>query len=225
MKTAQDRTPNPFQQQIGIDPGNRFDELKELSSLYEMAVDSSVKEIQDTKDEYDRLLKTFDSKHSYSWVARLDHVPEIMCCSCFGPEMDFTGRILQDVSDLGNRMEPITLSIIPGGTEGFIVFQWLGNTKGPSYDLVRSFADLEDERKGDAIVRLALTHSENVFISPTWWDNLDSNEQKDLSDLMVSGFTGDGHHRSFLNDTGKSCVEWRIQGITINLPIGDGESS
>ena len=61
-----------------------------------------------------------------------------------------------------------------------LILGWLGSG-GPPESFAFSYLRLPVEEKPNAAVRLALEHSENTYIRPSWWNNLPETDQDSVT--------------------------------------------
>lgn len=134
----------------------------------------------------DRLLSGSRDGFHFAML-RCDRILPILGCGAFHPEFDFAGNTLQRLGKRDVAYDRMTLTVTAYGEETIICFGWIGSNDGPARQLVDSFLAIDEERKADAILRLLLVHSENIYARPSWWDSLEPDVQESLYALAFSG--------------------------------------
>lgn len=103
------------------------------------------------------------------------------------PEYSFTGTRLQNLSDLTRTAEHVTMTLTVGSNYSVVVFAWAGDGNESALRFTESFLQVPDAQKADALVSTALELTENVYISPVWWNSLAPETQQPLLQLMPNG--------------------------------------
>lgn len=94
----------------------------------------------------------------------------IACSGGFFPEFDFQANKLQDLSDKRAHMNKLWVNVIPRtDCRTDLVFLWR-KKHTISKQFVKSFEEIPNNRKGDALVWLVFGQFENLVIAPTWWN-------------------------------------------------------
>jgi hypothetical protein len=154
---------------------------------YASGLKSGMHGIDAWKQEYDERLASGDRSGFSYFVLRFDRVLPIVSCGAFYPEYDFTGRALQRLSRNTYTFEHLSLSVTTFAGRTVAFFGWLGDDAGPAGRFVASFRALPDERKADALIRLAFEHLENIYLTPSWWEALSPERQATLTRVARSG--------------------------------------
>jgi hypothetical protein len=94
-------------------------------------------------------------------------------------EFDFKGNKYSDLWDLRNTAELLSHSIMATEKGGAIVFTWLTDERSPQ-SIVSTFADIDDEDKGDIFAQYCFLNCENTYFSRKWWDALSLSRQEQL---------------------------------------------
>jgi len=158
-----------------------------------------LRDLTEAKSAYDdALLHKSYEKLSY-YVVTLEHALPIVWTVGFTPEIDFHGNRLQSLDNVEMFVDHLTCSVLMTATGSAIVFAWLAEKNGASTALINSLDRIKTHQLSSAIVRLIFEHGENVFFSPSWWNDLDdrtkttiarhANSTTDKSDhcLMLDG--------------------------------------
>ena len=171
----------------------------------------AIRDLEWHKNAYDRDLRT-SNFGAIEWVCiELSSTPDLACSGLCHPDYDFAGKKLQDLSDLKTRMELVTFSVIPTDQGGAIVFAWHSTSGRTGWQLVASLGALDNSLLPHAIVRFAFSYSDNLCLSPAWWDSLPADARNALqrrSFVAASpDFPADG---TWLLDDGLRLVNWPV---------------
>ena len=180
--------------------------------------DRGRRDTETIKASYDNALLAKDYSAVRYYVVRFKEVPDVLCCSGNFPMFDFDGNSLQRLLD-NNLPDHVTFSIIATDAGGAVIFSWLGDCPC-SERLVKSLHKLPDADTGDAIVRHAFEYSENIYMSPTWWEALDEPKKMNLrrrstkaADVMFE------RKNNCLMHDGFNYVKWTVTGREGNLTL------
>lgn len=174
--------------------------------------------VETIKNSYDNALLCNDHSAIHYYVIRIKEVPDVLCCSGNFPIFDFEGNTLQRLLD--NKLpDHVTFSIIASDAGGAVVFSWLGDCPC-SESLVKSLHNLPDTDIGDAVVRHAFEYSENIYMFPTWWDNLDRSNILALRRRSTkAGNVTIKRENDCLVDDGFNYVNWTVTSRESNLTL------
>jgi len=168
------------------------------------------------KTTYDTALRAEDFSDVYYYVVRLSTTPDFLCGATHMPDIDFTGRVLQDIGDTSIIVDHLTFSLIATESGGAIVFSWHGKSD-IAEQFVKSLDALSDYELPHAIVRFTFEYFENVFVSPNWWKGLDGTTQRRLLQRQWAGLPATGRTDDCLIDDGLRVVNWIIASRETNL--------
>jgi hypothetical protein len=192
--------------------------LQRLLNAIQKGFEQGAEDAETIKAFYDRALLAKDFSDVRYYVVRFKEVPDVLACSGNFPTFDFAGNRLQTLIELNKLPDHVTFSIIATDTGGAAIFSWLGE---PPYSerLANSLHELPDVEFGDAIVRFAFEHCENIYMSPIWWDTLDEEAKRALRQRMTNAadVTVERKHSCLLHD-GYDYVKWTPTERETNLP-------
>lgn len=143
-------------------------------------------DIERTKTAFDSMLMTGDRSGFHFLAIRFDGLLPMVGCAAFQVEQDLDGNQLQRLGHGTAPFEVITVTVTAFQGRTVALLAWIDDGDGPAAKLAASFAKLTDDRKADALLRLLLVHSDNLYLRPSWWDGLDE-EAKDalVHDVMA----------------------------------------
>ncbi len=185
--------------------------FQESSISMEIGTESGLKSLEKIKESYDQYLIDNDYSNVKYYIIKIRQVPEIMCSSAKYPVYDFQGNKLQDLSDLSTELDSFTFSIFASDTGGVIVFAWINENHGACTNFVKSLDCFTDDDIPHAIFRFSISYFENIYFSPTWWENLERNDKEYIHNRFVEVAHPMLPYRDdFLVDDGKRLIAWEV---------------
>jgi hypothetical protein len=124
-----------------------------------------------------------------SWGSGSNRVLPIVACCAFHPQFDLQGNLLQQLARDGPEYEHIALTVTVFDGHTIVVLGWIGSQDGPAHALKASYQKVADDRKADALIRLLLIHTENLFLQPSWWKGLPATKKDSAMAMARSGTT------------------------------------
>lgn len=145
-------------------------------------------------------------------IIKIRNVPEILCSTCFAPEFDINGNILQDLL-INDPLEYLTFEIFTDNNHGIIHLCWYDN-----FEYCKRFADSIKNCTDipNTIVKLALGISENHAFRISWFDSLSILKKKGLMNLMMANipsFPEMKINTNYIFNDNKQYVNWTVEEI------------
>ena len=147
--------------------------MQKFLTAFEDGTEAGLFGIKSHKADYDNVLLSKDFSTVRSYSIHLERPPDIMCSSGLFPTVDFSGRALQDLSDLEVLPKLISFSSFASEKKGAIVFSWLAGSDDTCIPFIMSLHQISDVDLPNALVRFFFESTENLHLSPDWWDGLD----------------------------------------------------
>ncbi len=191
----------PLQEQASI---QRF--ISTMKQPYEV----SLRDAEKNKKALDTMLQTKNYNDVRSYIVTFKNVPDILCAAAHYPQYDFTGRLLQDLSNYDITLCPISFSLIPTEKGGAFVFSWIQKDNSICEPLAASLDDLPDDQITHAIVRYVFEFCENHYLHPDWWEALSSNDKKRVTDRVQCAASPAQRLASCLTDDDLRLVSWTV---------------
>ncbi|MCY4465355.1 MAG: hypothetical protein OXE46_07445 [Chloroflexi bacterium] len=147
------------------------------------------------------------------YAIEFNSVPEIMCSGATYVIYDFDGNMIRN----SMREEPfdiITLTLLPfGNGHGVAVFAWYGRSN-VNRKFIKSLHKVPKRDIPNILVRFLFYNFENMFFSPTWWDNLPETAKGNLLNLFEYRAFHNTEPEPFydLRPDGNSYVNWNVVG-------------
>ncbi|SNT68294.1 SEC-C motif-containing protein [Amphiplicatus metriothermophilus] len=141
-------------------------------ALYTHGVTAGQRDIDEDKSFYDNVLTSEDYSSMRSYIVKFEKTPTIMCSGRLAPIYDFTGALLQDGCDPNVKLRHLSLNSFASGDGGAVVFTWLEDSDNVCVPFARSLHATDHAILADTLTRLMFENLQNIYWSPTWWDNL-----------------------------------------------------
>ena len=184
----------------GLKTGTLFglDNLREHKLIY----DNSLRE----KSYFDINYVLFISKQK----------PFIAFSGLFYPHFDFTGQQLQDLGDLENKLDLITICTAPVNSGWGVLFSWHDSSSKVCNKFIQSLATIihEGNNLGDFIFRMAISNCENLAIAPTWWEKLPVCQKEQITaraTLMADTFSM--INPKYLTEGLEGIASWEFESV------------
>lgn len=201
---------------IGLPP----EELRICEALLQderTLVQIRLQNLEERKRQDDESLLKRDFQDSMFYVLFTDEIPDVLCSAVVVLQSDFSGNPLESLNE-DDTFCYCAFSIIGCETGGAVIFSG-SKEKSPSIlQLIQSFCRVPDSQVSDAIVRFAFEFSNNVCISPNWWEHLDPSSREALIDRAQSGHTKE-RCKDCLVDDGVKVASWRFVKTQTNMKI------
>jgi hypothetical protein len=199
---------------------------KRLVSLYLEGLKRGLQGLEEHKNVLDKMLMLRDFKDIRFALIRFRQVPDLMMSSVWYPTSDFDGNILPNMNRLGQYgaiPDALTFSLLGTDTGGAGVFVWHRNSDAACNQIVASLVGCEHGRFTDALIRLAFQTSENIYLSPEWWDRLATDDSAALISRMATGLNPLEPFKSTdLIDDGLHVASWEPTSVTLRVSSRGG---
>lgn len=131
------------------------------------------------------------STDNLKWASMtFDGVLPIVASGAYYPEYDFTGKRLQSLTAPVGSLNMLTFNVIPLGGKTRAIFGWLDG-KMQAGTLIESFLALSDDQRSSALIQFCFDTSDNIFVTPSWWNGLDRELKGKLAALLANSTPGD----------------------------------
>lgn len=182
---------------------------------------TGVRDLEAHKRLYDEDLQRKDFSRTRSVVIWLRNRPDVVCSSVIPMDHDFQGRPIQYEAEIYERLDFLSLSILATPTGGAIVLAWRADSDSSAERFARSLLQLSEAGIPHAIIRLAFTCSENIYLSIPWWDQLSSEVREFLTARMLMNAHPETEAPpEALIDDGLRLVKWRVERVETTFTEG-----
>ncbi len=131
----------------------------------------------DNMDHFRDLFHNYFINHNNSFlkyfsVSFMKEYP-IAATSSITIEYDFTGNRINDFS-VNSNTKPLYFTIFPQNGQTFILFSYYIDDKGYFKKFENSIKTMNSNKLKITITNLIANHIENFYVSPKYWENIDS---------------------------------------------------
>ncbi|HET9132528.1 MAG TPA: hypothetical protein VFO86_16355 [Terriglobia bacterium] len=161
------------------------------------------------KDMHDAVFAKNEFPDLAYYVIECETVPEFLCNAHVAPLGDFAGERIQTFAGFNNRWQTCSFSVITKDQGGAVVFSWFKSESPTIQRLVETLHSLPDSHLPDAIQRFGFEFSNNVCISPDWWERIGADNQARLNARAQSGCIRPRGVDALKND-GLKTARWKV---------------
>lgn len=179
--------------------------------------DLAVKDLENTKQHYDGCLKNNDFSKIKYYILLIDKNLEIVNSTGWVPTNDFNNKSLANLDNVNELFNSLTISLINYDNKGAVIFSWLDidNLKNDyAVDFIRSFNNIQKEKKSSAILLWLFECAENIYWSINWWDNLKDENKKEL---MINSSMNMGIPNLSVYKKLDGLLNWNITDVKTNI--------
>lgn len=174
--------------------------------LFLLGSKKGAEEIGRLKKKLDLFYVNSDWKSLKTTIIPLSKQPTITCNFVYAPDFDFEGNMLQDLSDFNREIDYLIVTITPSSKGGYAILSYLEKSSTTALDLIVSL--INRPNISTALLWLAVTYSENIAISPKWFDSLYQRKQDAINRLFYSTIELDKLEYNLLKECPDHFVEW-----------------
>ncbi len=188
-------------------------ELQQHIHLHKEGTKRGLTDCERWKKQYDTIFIE-EQFEEYRFVGVVfSAVLPVVGCGAFHPEYDFAGNLLQIVTRGDSPHEHVGLNLTVLNGRSVLVIGWTEGHKGPAALFGRSFQDVPDEEKANRGIQLAVEHLENVYMKPSWWNDLSDTIRNELAARMQTGI------RAFGPDRDPDCLRSDGRSYTTSVHV------
>ena len=132
---------------------------------------AALEDLHGYKSVYDKVLTSRDFDSVRGYVVEFNSPPPVMCSESIFPDQTFAGILLQDYVAC-KRLDMISFTFFSVGEKGAVVFAWNTESDNVCSSFIKSLMIIPDEYITSALLRLLFTYSDNIHMSPDWWEGL-----------------------------------------------------
>jgi hypothetical protein len=149
-----------------------------------------------TKVRFEEAMRSGEFSRCHYYAVEFDEAPVYMASSAFPPEWDFSGKRVQDLSEIG-RTWSLSFSAWAFGGRAVALYAWHDDDDEVCARWARSLECIRDDRLANRILAIAFEQCENVVFRPSWWESLNRKEQRRLMRRVTSGSPHSRRQRSW----------------------------
>ncbi|NVE95927.1 SEC-C metal-binding domain-containing protein [Altererythrobacter lutimaris] len=173
-----------------MDRGQAFPEQARIQQLLAASIFSTslgYAEHLRSKDDWDAALLSGD-RSNFSWsFVKFDGLLPIATSGVFIPEFDFEGNQLQALDAPRGSLALLGFNILPISGKTCAVFGWL-DKKPQNARFLETLHAVPESHLASALIQFGFDTCDNLFVNPSWWDQLDK-EKKTYLERNLRGST------------------------------------
>lgn len=160
--------------------------FQDFMQQYELGIKKSITELSIIKNNLaNNILEKTYNLYRFLIVEFSSPIP-IVVSSLIEPTHDFQGNMLQGLSNLRVKTEHLVLNAFSNYKKGFVVFGWLQEARTMD-EFMLSILEIRKEDIFSALITLFLSSSKNSYISPDWWNSLNTIQKDKIAFLLPIG--------------------------------------
>jgi len=187
--------------------------IQEMASGFGIGTDTALKELNDFKVLLDESLVNNTALDMCHIIVSSSSPCPVSVSSILAPDVDFEGKQIQDLSNLKVVPEGVIFNSFSSDGNGYIVFSWLKSSIIIS-NFIETLVNQSANSVFNALLRFFFSVSENIYISPVWWESLTEELRSTLTKRIMIGVSPFvPHDNAYLTDDGYVFNGWTIESI------------
>lgn len=176
-------------------------EHQEMVQSYLAGSKLGLRDFENQKVAQDEMLRSGNHEKIRACFFTFEERAPLLASTAIQPEHDFEGTELQNLSTDGplGALDVVSFSLIESHERALAVFSWLDGNHCARM-LAESLLRLPKERQGAAILRFAFEYTENLFMSPEWWDSLAGQSRRWIKEKYLSSIETERTAKALVED-------------------------
>ncbi|WP_211227339.1 hypothetical protein [Ferrimonas kyonanensis] len=188
--------------------------IQKFAADNQLGIDAAQKELSELKGKLDEQLLGKASNNLSHLIMRANSPVPVAVSSIVSPVSDFEGNLIQDLGDLSVPAESLVFNSFSSDGKGYVVFSWLKESS-KVLGFINTLLSIDRDNIFSALVRFFFGVSENTFISPVWWDGLETSQKDKIQELIMAGVNPfEFEPKELLVDDGITFTGWDVGDIT-----------
>lgn len=187
--------------------------IQENIYAYKLGSEIALSELYKLKSSLDaELSDNSDNFYSFLVIESASPLP-IVVSSITNPTHDFKDKYLQDLANLEETAEQLVFNAFTSNSKGFVVFSWLKKAEVIN-KFMNSLLEINKKNMFSYLVNFFFSSAENTFISPSWWNTLDTEQQQKIEGLFKIGSNHtEERPKNALADNSTSFTGWEVENF------------
>ena len=186
---------------------NRFDaaEVKDMFNTALLGSETTLREMEATRTRLNQARSSSDFKQIYTYRSEFRIPCSIAASSCFAPELDLDGNVVNNLADLNTSLKYLMLTVFPQGSKTHVLLSCFRTDKKDLTFVPKQILSRTKAEQKVIISNMVLAYVENLFISPIWWGGKPKATQEAISKIFCETITSD--YKIFENMTDLNLLE------------------
>ena len=112
-----------------------------------------------------------------------DGYPKFQSSSCFNPNFDLDGNILQNLDDPHTRSKNLFVNCLTFNNRGYLILSWFYENHDFGEKIINSIIN-DPEKIEDKLFTLIFLYAHNTFASPKWYEELTDDQVEKIKLLQ-----------------------------------------
>ncbi|MGP5407606.1 YecA family protein [Psychrobacter celer] len=180
---------------------------------YRLGSEMALHELYTLKNSLDsKLSNNSDNLYSFLVIESTSPLP-IVVSSITNPTHDFKDKHLQDLADLESIPDYLIFNAFTSHGKGFIVFSWSKEAEVID-EFINSLLEIDKKEMFSYLVNFFFSSAENTFISPDWWNSLNTEQQHKIETFFKVGanYTAE-RPKKLLADNSITFAGWEVKNL------------
>ncbi|MEG3437525.1 hypothetical protein V0288_10380 [Pannus brasiliensis CCIBt3594] len=155
---------------------------------YERGIKVTIKQLEKDRRFFNQLLLNKKFENIKTRIVIFDNEYHLAVSSCFAPERDLHGKLINEFSHLTVDLNYIYLTIFPQNGKTFVLFSYLRKNQRKLSAFIDQIDDdnLSMTEKQKIISNMLAIYCENIVLSPERWSKVPDSQQQIFYDVIDS---------------------------------------
>lgn len=187
--------------------------IQEDIYAYKLGSEMALHELYKLKSSLEaELLDNSNNSYNFLVIESASPLP-IVVSSITNPTHDFENKYLQDLANLEEKAEQLVFNAFTSERKGIVVFSWLKKAKVID-KFMNSLLEIDKKDMFSYLVNFFFSCAENTFISPDWWNTLNTEQQQKIEALFKIGSNhAEERTKNALADNSITFKGWKVENF------------
>jgi hypothetical protein len=170
---------------------DKFDtfEAKEYLNTALLASETTLREMEVNRLRLNQARSSSDFKQIYTYRAEFCKPCPIAVSSCFAPELDLNGNVVNSLGDLNTSLNYLMLTVFPQESKTHALISCFRKDKKDLTFVPKQILSRTKAEQKVIMSNMILAYIENLFISPAWWGDKPSATQEAICKIFCKTIT------------------------------------
>jgi hypothetical protein len=170
--------------------------------------DLTISDLKNIKSSLEKMLISKDYDQLEHVIIELETPPKVMSSSIGGMHFGFDGSLIQKITnDPMSIPDYLSVNSFSSNSKGYIVFSWLNEHRVSNQKLIKTL--MCSNSISDSLLMLIISQTENVYLSPEWWEHLSDQKKVDLIELYKCGGCQDTYNDVLVTDVNYGAFDYQ----------------
>jgi hypothetical protein len=172
---------------------NKFDapETKDMFNTALLGSEVTLREMEANRIRLNQARSNSDFRQIHTYRAELRTPCPIAVSSCFAPELDLDGNVVNSLGSLNTSLKHLMLTVFPQASKTHVLISCFRTDKNDLAFVPKQILSRTKEEQQIIISNMILAYVENLFISPAWWESKPKATQEAISKIFCETVTSE----------------------------------